>query len=299
MHVLSDIDDMFYLLQCPFRSLRNEFIAYKLEEYDKLPHLRFMPSNRTLFYQVGLLLSEDPMPFMNNEARLISRPNMLTFISPFHITAFEQTGSMKGIVFLFSESFINHSFQNNQFHKDFPFFWSSQNNFFIDNVSTQLFLQLGDKIIHEYQHLGPCSEIIIRDYLHIFMMQAKRVSTSPAFVEDNSAEFRLLQQFYLLVNNSFPILKSVESAAAILHVTPTYLWSAVKKLTNQTPLQIINQRLITEAKSLLLQSTLTISEIGYRLQFKEKSHFTRFFKNITGVTPIDFSRLSKKNLLAR
>jgi AraC family transcriptional activator of pobA len=60
-----------------------------------------------------------------------------------------------------------------------------------------------------------------------------------------------------------------------------------------SPLEIINQRLLTEAKSLLLQSDLTISEFGYYLQFKEKSHFTRFFKNLTGIPPVDYPRQFK------
>jgi len=155
-----------------------------------------------------------------------------------------------------------------------------------------IFLEIGEKIIKEYRNQGPFSENIIRDYLHVFLLESKRITQSTSVVEDNSSEYHLLQQFYALVNNSFPMLRSVERAAGILHVTPAHLWWAVKKLTNQSPLEIINHRIMTEAKSLLLQSDMTISEIGYSLQFREKSHFTRFFKNIAGITPLEYARRS-------
>jgi AraC family transcriptional activator of pobA len=287
MQVLSEIDELFILLQCPFRSLRNEFIAYKLEDYDASPHLLTIPLNRALFFQVVLNLGES-MQIVSNESTLTTRVCTLSFFSPFHITAFTQVSHMNGLCFMFSESFVNRSFQNEQFHKDFPFFWSNQNHFFMGKENASTFLGIGEKIVTEYQNRGPFSENIIRDYLHVFLLEAKRIVQSTKVVEDNSSEYRLLQQFYALVNNSFPMLRSVERAAGILHVTPAHLWLAVKKLTNQAPLEIINHRVITEAKSLLLQSDMTISEIGYSLQFREKSHFTRFFKNIAGMTPVEY-----------
>ena len=197
---------------------------------------------------------------------------------------------LKGQAFLFKESFIKCAYQNSQFHSDFPFFWSNQNLFSMGLEESRLLLQIGEKIIYECQNRSYISDNIIRDYLHIFLLESKRITRAFNFVENNSMEYCLLQQFYLLVNGSYPLLKSVEYAAGILHVTPAHLWWVVKKLTGQSPLEIINQRLLTEAKSLLLHSKLTISEIGYSLQFKEKSHFTRFFKNLTGIPPVDFAR---------
>jgi AraC family transcriptional regulator, transcriptional activator of pobA len=291
MRVISEIDQLFVLAKSPFRSLKNEFIAYRLEEYDKHPHLPSLPASRTLFYQIRMNL--DGAKFISNGSGLVTRHCTLSFISPFHITTFEQVGRTRGMCFLFSESFMNYAFQNEHFQNEFSFFWTNQNHFFIDEENIPLFLEIGERIISEYKNQEALAEKIIKDYLHIFLLAAKRITKITGITEDRSSDFRLLQQFYKLVNGSLPLLRSVDKAAGILCVTPARLWLVVKKLTRQSPLEIINQRLLTEAKSLLIQSELTISEIGYCLQFKEKSHFTRFFKNLTGIPPIDWVRQSK------
>jgi AraC family transcriptional activator of pobA len=292
MRVISEIDQLFILAQSPFRSRKNEFIAYKLEEYDEYPHLASMPPSRTLFYQIRMHMN-GAMQCICNGSRLENTHCTLSFISPFHITTFEQVGKTRGLCFLFSESFMNYAFQNEHFRNEFSFFWTNQNHFFIDEKDTPLFLQIGEKIIHEYKNQEAFAEKIIKDYLHIFLLEAKRITKFTSAVEDRSSDFRLLQQFYKLINSSDPLLRSVDKAAGVLCVTPAHLWCVVKRLTNQSPLEIINQRLLTEAKSLLIQSHLTISEIGYYLQFKEKSHFTRFFKNLTGLPPVDWVRQSR------
>ncbi|HET7002270.1 MAG TPA: helix-turn-helix transcriptional regulator [Puia sp.] len=289
MQVVPEINHLFYLFDSPFRSISDDFFAFRLEDYDKSPHACSMPSFRTLFYQIGLITGGS-IDFSSNELIPTIGPCTLCFFSPFHITAYRKIKNLKGQAFLFKESFIKYSYQNTQFHSDFPFFWSNQNLFSMGREESRLLLQIGEKIIYEYQNQSYFTYNIIRDYLHIFLLESKRITRAFSFVENNSMEYNLLQQFYVLVNSSYPPLRSVEYAAGMLYVTPAHLWWVVKKLTGQSPLEIINQRLLTEAKSLLLHSKLTISEIGYFLQFKEKSHFTRFFKNLTGIPPVDFTR---------
>jgi AraC-like DNA-binding protein len=153
---------------------------------------------------------------------------------------------------------------------------------------------LGQKILEETERNSSWSDNIIGDYLHIFLLESKRTIAPRHIIEDNSADYHLLQQFYKLIKSSYPIIRSVEAAAGILSVTPARLWLVTKKLAGESPSEIINNRILIEAKSLLLHSNLTISEIGYHLDFKEKSHFTRFFKNLTGIPPVDYIKQFKK-----
>ena len=79
-------------------------------------------------------------------------------------------------------------------------------------------------------------------------------------------------------------------------VNPTTPGILPKRLSGQTPLEIINQRVLRDAQTMLLHSELNVSEIGFRLEFREKPHFTRFFKNLTGLSPVEYIRQSKKKL---
>jgi AraC family transcriptional activator of pobA len=293
MRIIPEIESFFVLLRSPLVTSKKDFVAFRLEDYDNKPHIQSLDCFRTLFYRITFYENESCEFAVNSIQPQATKPHTLAFISPFHLVNFKQKSPLKGQCFCFSEAFINYAFQNNQFHHDFPFFWSNKNFFFIDETKAKMLLALGEKMINEYENKNAFSENIIRDYLHIFLLQSKRMVYQSDVIEDNSADYKLLQQFYTLVNNSYPILRSVETAASILSVTPARLWNAVRKLTAQSPSEIISQRIITEAQSLLFQSNLTISEIGFYLRFKEKSHFTRFFKNLTGISPLEYSRQSR------
>jgi AraC-like DNA-binding protein len=55
---------------------------------------------------------------------------------------------------------------------------------------------------------------------------------------------------------------------------------------------MIRNRIILEAKRLLVNTQSTISQIAFELNFEDNSYFTKFFKSNAGVSPIDF----RKNL---
>lgn len=292
MHVISEIDDFLAFLQSPIRSHANEFIAFGLEEYDKKPHIGAINGVKTLFCQI-LLLSNDSMDFsINNGCFQTSRTYTLCFFSPFHSVSARQKSNLQGQSFQFSESFIHYGYENSRLHEDFPFFWSDNNVFFLAEDEASPLIQLGERIIYEYKALSRYSDLVIRDYLHIFLILAKRIIGTKEAVEDISTDYALFRRFFMMVNKSWPVIRTVEHAARALAVTPAHLWLIVKRLSGQTPLEIINQRVLRDAQTMLLHSELNISEIGFRLEFREKPHFTRFFKNLTGLSPGEYIRQS-------
>ena len=292
MHVISEIDEFLTFLQSPTRSHANEFIAFGLEEYDKKPHVQAMYGVKTLFYRISILLNDSVDFSINNGAFQTSRPCTLCFFSPFHAVTARQKSNLKGQSIQFSESFVHGAYENSRFHEDFPFFWSDNNVFFMSEEEALPLIQLGERIIYEYNALSRYSDIIVRDYLHIFLILAKRIMGTREAVEDISADYALFRQFFMLVNKSLPVIRTVEGAAKALAVTPAHLWLIVKRLSGQTPLEIINQRVLRDAQTMLLHSELNVSEIGFRLEFREKPHFTRFFKNLTGLSPVEYIRQS-------
>ncbi|NJO87923.1 MAG: AraC family transcriptional regulator [Chloroflexia bacterium] len=79
----------------------------------------------------------------------------------------------------------------------------------------------------------------------------------------------------------------------MLHITPKHLTKCVKQSTNQTPTDFIFQMLMLEAKVLLKETNLTISEIAFSLSFDDDAYFNRFFKNIAGITPNNYRKSVK------
>jgi len=102
---------------------------------------------------------------------------------------------------------------------------------------------------------------------------------------------RILSGFNNLIekqygSNAEGFIKSVKGFADQLAIHPTHLNYVVKSLTGNTALQLIHDRKLQEAKSLLLQTSKSVSEIAYDLHFDNPTHFARFVKKKTGKTPL-------------
>jgi len=65
---------------------------------------------------------------------------------------------------------------------------------------------------------------------------------------------------------------------------------AGKQITGKTALEQIHEMLVLEAKVLLKQSEMNVSEVADYLKFEGPSYFTRFFKKHTGYTPLDYRK---------
>ena len=103
----------------------------------------------------------------------------------------------------------------------------------------------------------------------------------------------IIRQFNLLVEAHFKEKHKVSDYADLLNKSPKTISNLFAKYNNKTPLQVINDRIVLEAKKLLLLSEKSSKEIAFGLGFSEASHFSKFFKNQAGVSPIHF----KKNTL--
>jgi AraC-like DNA-binding protein len=58
--------------------------------------------------------------------------------------------------------------------------------------------------------------------------------------------------------------------------------------------KILQDRLMQEARKLLLSSELSVAEIAYKLNFEDNSYFNKVFKSKTTITPKKFRELHKK-----
>ncbi len=149
---------------------------------------------------------------------------------------------------------------------------------------------------NEFAKKRSITDEVIRSCLHIFFVRCQyyfNLRYSP----DSSAEDPeqlILNRFRKLVEKHFSTLHSVTEYATMLNLTPVSLNNRVKKGTGICARDIIIDRIILEAKRLLLFTDLTSKEIAYRLNYDEPSYFSRIFRKKTGVTPSLFRTEMKK-----
>jgi AraC family transcriptional regulator, transcriptional activator of pobA len=94
----------------------------------------------------------------------------------------------------------------------------------------------------------------------------------------------------MLIEKHFNELRLPKQYAALLFITANHLNALCKEMLGKTAGDLIRERIILEAKRLLTNADMTVTQIAYELNYKDNSYFNRFFKKETGLTPDDFRK---------
>lgn len=130
---------------------------------------------------------------------------------------------------------------------------------------------------------------MLRVMLKRLLIKSTRLIVEKSTISKTSKpQLDLVRKFHVLVENHFKEKHQVADYAELLFKSPKTLSNLFKKIGDEAPLKIINNRIVLEAKRLLLFSTKNADEIGYELGYKEASHFSKFFKSHTGLPPAQF-----------
>lgn len=105
-----------------------------------------------------------------------------------------------------------------------------------------------------------------------------------------SSKERITRDFLLKLITDYREHKSVDYYAKQLCISSKHLSKVVKEVSNYTPQQWINRTILLEAQRLLANTTLDVMEIAERLGYSSPSTFSRFFKNATDTTPLQFRK---------
>jgi AraC-like DNA-binding protein len=149
-----------------------------------------------------------------------------------------------------------------------------------------------DDIQYETDNDDVANEEMIRILLKQIIIKATRIWKAKHQLDEpvKNTEIEFLRKFSLLVEIHFKSLHTVADYSKLLFVTPKNLNKKVTQFGNQSPNEIIKDRIILEAKRLLAHTTLTIKEIGYHLGYEDDAYFIRLFTKQTGTSPQQFRK---------
>src|SRR5262249_55982309 len=145
--------------------------------------------------------------------------------------------------------------------------------------------------LHEERFLArPGYRLAMRGYLALIAIAVARLAASRA--RTGAATLMpadpTVDALRYLVEEHFRHQRQLAFYAGKLAMTPDRLNDHVKRAAGVTAGHLIRQRVLTEAKRQLVFTNQPIHEIAYDLTFADPSHFTRFFRKQTGITPQAF-----------
>lgn len=99
----------------------------------------------------------------------------------------------------------------------------------------------------------------------------------------------LVIKFHGLLENR--LINNVAHYSQLLNTTPQNLNVHCKREYNKTASVIIADHIVKEARRLLRYTDLTVTEIAFKFDFKDVSHFVKYFKRHHGITPKQYRTL--------
>ncbi|WP_107038967.1 AraC family transcriptional regulator [Brumimicrobium mesophilum] len=130
------------------------------------------------------------------------------------------------------------------------------------------------------------SNPLIMDGLLKALLAKTLESVAPNAVKNgNNSTF---QRFIDLLNKENQLINKVGYYADLLNTTPQNLNAICQKETGQSASEILSQYIINEIKRLLIYTDFNINEISSQLDFKDNSHFSKYFKRFVGLTPSQY-----------
>lgn len=254
------------------------------------PHETELPHKHN-YYEICFFTGGNGVHEIDFITHKITAPS-IHFLRPGQVHLINRGEKYEGYLIIFSEDFFNLNFQNFDIIPGYPLVTTLENGPILDLDSAlyEEYILIIKNIIKELEQGDKETREIIVSYLRIFFLKLRRNFSKLVTMQNDGigSMKKTMYQFNLLVDKYYNQIQHVKEYAELLGESPVQLNRAIKTLTGKTASEIIIERLILEAKRLLLFSDLSNKEVAYQLNYEDPSYFARIFRKKTGMTPSEF-----------
>jgi AraC family transcriptional activator of pobA len=224
------------------------------------------------------------------EKHMISN-NCVFCLSPGTVHRFEFNGNVHGFAISFKREFVDNGNAGGEVFFDSAFrrFRNSCMIRTAPNMHAGM-IAVMDNMRYELHNLSPMHNYVLEGYLRIFLVYLTRHQETLRPVTILFAPLNLTKKFLALLDRYYTIYHKVSEYADKLAVTPSHLNKLVKMDSGLTIREHIQQRIVLEAKRMALSENHSLKEVAYSLGFEDLSHFSKFFKTVSGMNYTRFKK---------
>ncbi len=174
---------------------------------------------------------------------------------------------------------------------------------FFRGIAQDSILQLNEDTLHQARQIlqsvvdevnkeAPGAKDMVRLHLLSLFILLSRSIKDVKHAQVPQQNKLVLLNFRKLVEQYYTEKKLPKDYAAMLYITPNHLNALCNDVLGKPAGEIIRDRIVLQAKRLLVNADLQVAEIARQLNFPDNSYFTKFFRKYTGATPEEFRKRS-------
>ena len=274
----------------PERNSSNELLVNRFAPYLKV-HSGLCAAHRHNFYHL-IYFTKGSGTHNIDFVNFPVSAGEIYFMSPGQVHSWNFKSEPDGYVINFSENFFRSFLANPTYLDQFTFFLgdAQQCVVFLPLAAQKKVKDLFDKILAAANNTKTTNPDLIKLWmLELFIITADQTKL-PNTGNKQHGNHVVISSFKKLIEEKYLQLHMPKDYAALLFVTPNYLNNLCKQVVGKPAGEIIRDRVLLEAKRMLVNQDMHISEIAHHLSFTDHSHFSKFFKKATGQAPETFRK---------
>ena len=147
----------------------------------------------------------------------------------------------------------------------------------------------------ELKTQSPLYKSVVKDYVQLLIKLFLRYQWSESSnLSEKDADFKLYMDLLILMEDNYKKHLPVSFYSEDLQVSIKKLNAICKKYGSGSCLHVLHERLVLEAKKLLVHENRTVKTVMLDLNYKDSAYFNRFFKSKTGISPSAYQRKEVK-----
>ncbi|HEX8017264.1 MAG TPA: helix-turn-helix domain-containing protein, partial [Flavobacterium sp.] len=279
-----------------FKFNPDHFFCLKLEDVNDYFKYSVPPSKHICHTFLFITSGENKVKIGFEE--YVTKANEAVIVAANQVFSIDTENSKKtGFICQFHPDILIGKYGNREIINDFDFLklWGQPNISFHEK-EMHFILQLLSRLEVQYRESGMANLDIIQPYLITLLCEINDVAKKTIKENKNiTAPMALTNKFKELLYTHIKKEHSVGFYASILNVTPNHLNKSLKNVTGKSSAKWIDETILLEAKYLLYQTNLSVSEIALQVGYYDQSYFSRIFKKQEGITPVQYRKMIEKS----
>ncbi|WP_439582599.1 helix-turn-helix domain-containing protein [Dyadobacter bucti] len=224
----------------------------------------------------------------------------LHFLTPGQVHLLTFSSSFQGYIVAFSEDFYTFYNPASISLSQLSFFQPVRRQPIITLTSAEIkyFHNIMENMVTD--HLSAeTDQALIGKYLGLLLQKCSFLAQKDVLPVESGANTipEIVGRFQEMVEKNFREMHEVQQYAQELSVSPDYLSKIVRKFLGISSQEYILDKLLLEAKRLLVFTNLSGKEIAYHIHLEDPSYFSRIFKKKTGLTPNEYRGNVRKSTI--